>query len=122
MKSKCEMKGLTKKWLSQRRFLIVIFAISILLPSIALSDVTYKFERMWPTLQQPWYFHCPNNIATDYDGNVYVIGGDNLIKVFNSNGQFIRMWENQGGQEDNLLNRVFISPYRDPIPPYSPFS
>jgi len=27
------------------------------LPTFALSEETYVFERMWPTLQQSWYFN-----------------------------------------------------------------
>ncbi|MCP4106839.1 MAG: hypothetical protein GY749_15090, partial [Desulfobacteraceae bacterium] len=36
---------------------LVIFIISMVtLQNIALSEEKYEFERMWPELQQPWYF------------------------------------------------------------------
>ena len=27
------------------------------------GETTYRFERMWPTLQQPWYFDRPSSVA-----------------------------------------------------------
>ena len=35
---------------------VICFTLLIILPYNAASEEIYKFERMWPTLLQPWYF------------------------------------------------------------------
>lgn len=37
----------------------------------------YDFDRMWPVLEQPWYFNQPRGIAIDSSGNVHVADTDN---------------------------------------------
>lgn len=39
----------------------------------AQDEVTYRFERMWPTLQQPWYFTCEGLGSTE-DGCLAPVG------------------------------------------------
>jgi streptogramin lyase len=57
----------------------------------------YMFERMWPTLQQPWYFAGPGDIALDNDGFAYVVDRqNNRIQKFNRDGVFITKWGNNG--------------------------
>lgn len=34
--------------------------------------VNYRFDRMWPTPQQPWYFGDINGLAVDSEGSVYI--------------------------------------------------
>ncbi len=36
------------------------------------ADIGYRFERLWPQLQQPWYFNAPIAIAIAPDGSVYL--------------------------------------------------
>lgn len=36
------------------------------------EEVDFRFERMWPQLEQPWYFRFPNDAAVALDGSVYV--------------------------------------------------
>jgi hypothetical protein len=61
-------------------------------------DETYSFERMWPTLQQPWYFFNPGGMAVDANNNFYVANtGHFCIQKFNSNGQFITTWKGRAG-------------------------
>ncbi|QTA88129.1 hypothetical protein [Desulfonema magnum] len=36
------------------------------------AEETYQFERMWPTLQQPWYF-MEGKIATDKHKFIYLL-------------------------------------------------
>jgi len=63
----------------------------------AFATESYKFERMWPTLQQPWYFVTPNGVAVDSAGNVYVADSDyHRIQKFTSEGQFISQWGTPG--------------------------
>ena len=73
--------------------LVVCFMALTLLPSIASSQETYVFERMWPALQQPWYFQ-PNDVAVDADGNIYVSNpGLYNVKKLNSDGRLITVWK-----------------------------
>ena len=55
-----------------------------------LADDSYRFERMWPTLQQPWYFNQPDRVVIDEVGNVIVADTFNhrLVKL-NSQGKII---------------------------------
>ena len=63
----------------------------------ALGTVTYRFERLWPTLQQPWYFSAPSDVAVDTDGFVYVLDiGNSQVMKFTSQGQFVTHWGGQG--------------------------
>ncbi len=58
---------------------------------------TYKFRRMWPVLEQPWYFNEPNCVASDRNGYIYVTDTANhRIRKFTSDGHFVSEWGNQG--------------------------
>ncbi|HIE03051.1 MAG TPA: 6-bladed beta-propeller [Thiotrichaceae bacterium] len=53
----------------------------------------YVFERLWPTLPQPWHFERAIDLAVDQQGNVYVLNQTTRqIQKFTSNGHFIRQW------------------------------
>ena len=84
------------------RLLRIVFLLSVLLgtfPNLALSEETYRFERMWPTLQQPWYFTTPRDIAMDAAGYVYVADNNGYgVAKFSSDGRFINSW---GGTDSN---------------------
>ena len=67
--------------------------------SVAQEEVTYRFERMWPTLQQPWYFALPVGVAVDRSGSVFVADtGNARIQKFTSDGQFMMKWGSYGGE------------------------
>ncbi len=54
----------------------------------------YTYENMWPTLDQPWYFDCPCDVAVGNSGNVYIAdSGNNCIQKFSADGNFITKWE-----------------------------
>ncbi|MCP4709643.1 MAG: hypothetical protein GY869_13535, partial [Planctomycetes bacterium] len=82
----------------------ILFTLAILASFIlALNDESwsdeenYKFERMWPTLPQPWYFYEVRGIAIDNSGNVYIVDGSHdRIQKFNANGAFITKWGREG--------------------------
>ena len=80
------------------------------MPASASSEETYKFERMWPTLQQPWYFNNPEDIAIDSAGNVYVVdGGNNRIQKFTSSGKFITKWGSHGSGDGEFWSPTGIA-------------
>jgi tripartite motif-containing protein 71 len=69
------------------------YVVTMLLPATAVAEEAYKFERMWPTLKQPWYFNYPEGIATDAMGYVYVADTYNQrIQKFTSEGVFVKAW------------------------------
>ena len=75
------------------RIFVFLSVILALLPAFALSEETYKFERMWPALQQSWYFNHPCGIAVDANGNIYVADeGNNRIQKFSPDGALITRW------------------------------
>lgn len=54
------------------------------------ATVQYQFDRLWPQLQQPWYFFRPGGVALDADNNLYVADTSNSrIRKFTSDGQYI---------------------------------
>ena len=75
-----------------------IFIITFIFsPALASSQETYRFERMWPTLKQPWYVKTPTNVAIDDRGNIYVSDtGHHRIRKFNPDGTFITSWGSEG--------------------------
>ncbi len=69
---------------------LLLLAILLTLPSSVSGQETYRFERMWPTLPQPWYFSYPQAIAIGPDGSVYIAdSGFCRIQKFTQDGQFI---------------------------------
>jgi len=85
------------KCVSLWKILLVFFLLFILVPNFASSEETYIFDRMWPTLQQPWYFNARSGIAVDTDGYIYVGDYDNhRIQKFTSGGQFMSTWGSFG--------------------------
>ncbi len=93
------------------------------------SIENYQFERMWPTLQQPWYFKYPI-FAIDDKNVLYVTGiEDNFIRKFTLDGFFISKWGG-GGSDDGSIqnpgglaisdNTVYVTEgYRDQVKVFS---
>jgi sugar lactone lactonase YvrE len=72
---------------------LILFISLTILPALASSEEVYKFERMWPTLQQPWYIGPGLGIAVDADNNIYVgTLGPGAVQKFTADGQFITKW------------------------------
>ncbi len=88
-------------------FFFSVLICNIIIAGNCVSAEGYKFERLWPTLQQPWYFYFPNGIAIDKDGFVYVADTEkHHIQKFTADGQFVSKWGGEGREEGK-----FISPY-----------
>ncbi|MEW6599796.1 MAG: MopE-related protein [Nitrospirota bacterium] len=88
----------------------LLFAV-LLIPQLflpaAVTGQSYRFERMWPTLKQPWYFVGLSYIALDKKGNVFAADTwKNRIQKFSPDGVFITKW-GTGGTGDGQ----FDSPY-----------
>ena len=66
---------------------------------------TYRFERLWPTLQQPWYFNEPYDVAVGPQGNIYIVDSNNhRVQKLDANGVLLTKWGTYGtgdGQFDS---------------------
>ncbi len=63
------------------------------------ENMEYRFERLWPKLEQPWYFNLLTDIAIADDNSVYVAEGfGNRIQQFSADGDFIRQWGSKGSE------------------------
>lgn len=57
----------------------------------------YAFQRMWPTLPQPWYFHQPWGIGIDGDDYLYVADAFNhRVQKYTPGGHFVTAWGREG--------------------------
>lgn len=61
--------------------------------SFAFAEITYKYDRIWPALNEPWYFSEPVGIAIDKDENIYVANRNiKQVQQYTSNGVFVTKW------------------------------
>ncbi|RLC18043.1 MAG: hypothetical protein DRI57_08945, partial [Deltaproteobacteria bacterium] len=66
----------------------------------ACEQETYKFERLWPTLHQPWYFGDAEGIAVDSKGYVYVPDiYTHSVRKFTSDGHLVTRWGTYGDEK-----------------------
>ena len=67
------------------------------------TTAEFRFERLWPALQQPWYFNAPRGIAEDEFGNVFVADDLNhKVRKFTRDGTLIAQWGRMGEGESDL--------------------
>ena len=85
---------------------IVIFTL-VLVHSISSSQETYRFERMFPTLKQPWHFGILGDIAIDSNWNVYVKSNDRILKL-TSDGEFITELDSSGRIAVDRENNIYV--------------
>ncbi len=104
-----------KKRSNTRAPSVIFFLLLLFPPTTIFSEESYKFERMWPTLMQPWYFRNPEWIAVDGVDNVYVADTHNhRVQKFSSNGDFIEKWKGfrfpHGLVVDGIGNILIVEP------------
>ena len=64
----------------------------------------YRFERMWPVIQQPWYFGYPKKVLVDR-GAVYVLDEMNIrVMKLSRDGRLITQWGRTGGGSGEFIN------------------
>ena len=88
-----------RKWSLISKNVGRFFLIAFLIPSAAWSQEKYLFERMWPALQQPWYFDDPQGVTIDADDNVYIAdSGNSRVQKFRLDGTFVTKWGTSGSK------------------------
>ena len=69
----------------------------------------FRFRRMIPTLQQPWYLTTPNDIDGDNDGNLYVVDHFGArVSKFTTEGQYLLSWGAVGEERGQFLFPEYI--------------
>lgn len=94
------MKTTIKKNSIFKKSLLFFILLSPVIPSFAASEETYVFERMWPTLKQPWYFSHIKFLDIDSKGYIYT-SDMNLSRIskLSLDGHFVTEW---GGGQSNI--------------------
>ena len=86
-----------------------IFNMRIYCPGYML-DEEFKFYRMWPTLQQPWYFNNPSGMAIDSNDFIYVVEqGNHRIQKFSKDGILVSNWGTFGTDAGEFYTPVCIT-------------
>jgi len=59
--------------------------------SLSVAEDSYRFERMYPILQQPWYFAFPSSITLSEDEFIFVsdLVNRRLIKMTKGKNELI---------------------------------
>jgi hypothetical protein len=97
-------------------FIILPLIILLYLPALSSSEEIYRFERMWPTLQQPTYLGGPCAVAVDNNGDIFVVDTINSrIMKFTSDGI-----SSQNG-EARVMATVWLTDQKPVFMTYVPF-
>jgi DNA-binding beta-propeller fold protein YncE len=79
---------------------------------VAQAEDEYRFERMWPVLEQPWYFGwVRSGIAVGSDGTVNIVDSQyHRVQQFTEDGRFMRSWGNTTSAVGEQAAGQFSSP------------
>ena len=81
----------------------VIFWLCIVTLNSHATELSVRFERLWPKLPQPWYFKAPGAIALGADGSVFIADtGNYQVQKFTVNGDFVQKWGAQGSDSGSF--------------------
>ncbi len=76
----------TTTYSKTKRNYIVATAVDSTVPGLP----AYQFDRVWPSLPQPWYFQSPRGMAVDGAGHVYVADAwNNQVVKLTVNGPYV---------------------------------
>ncbi len=91
------------------KHLLTSLCVVAFFPAMAMAVESYKFERMFPVLQQPWYSISPSGLATDSKGFIYIVDmNGNNIQKFTSDGFFVTRWGKYGNKPDEFYQPTKI--------------
>jgi sugar lactone lactonase YvrE len=82
------------------RLLVFLIGLACLnsLPVSAETEEVYRFERLWPVLQQPWYFDGIWDIAVSQQRHVYLVDyGHSRVSKLTLGGQLISHFGTRDG-------------------------
>jgi DNA-binding beta-propeller fold protein YncE len=78
--------------------------------TFAADPVDWRYDRMWPELEQPWYFNQHRAVAVAVDGDIYVADtGNHRIQRFSATGTFLGVWGSEGSGEGQFNKPVGIA-------------
>ncbi|MEM9530027.1 MAG: NHL repeat-containing protein [Pseudomonadota bacterium] len=74
------------------------------------GNIQFRFEKLFPTLQQPWYFAPTGDITLDGDGFIYVAERENeRVRKFTRDGQLVTNLGREGDSPGAFLNPVDLT-------------
>jgi len=65
-----EVTNFNRSFIFRLLFLLLLMHLPV---ANAWPETTYRFERMWPMLQQPWYFNMPTDIERSPNGVLFIL-------------------------------------------------
>ncbi len=101
--------------------IFIASVVCLISPGTEASEAVYTFERVFPVLEQPWYFYYPYSLVSDKDDFIYISDTRNdRIQKFTRDGQFVTKWGVKGNKEgefflpsglavDNKLGFIYVS-------------
>ena len=91
--------------------IIIVLMVSCLFALVPHSSAqSYTYDKMWPVLEQPWYFSYPAGLSFDPKGFIYISDMFNYrIRKFTSNGKFVTQWGTMGAQSGQFNSAYDIA-------------
>ncbi len=69
------------------------------------QEADFAYERMWPTLPQPWFFKRPSGVAASGDGSFYVADSFNFrLHKFTFDGQLLSVFNDGIGFQETPVH------------------
>ena len=80
-----------------RRFVCTMVVVALFFSGSALALSRYRYESVFPSIQQPWHFKTPSSVAMTENGYLLVADTDNhrIVKL-NQDGQLVTTWGQYG--------------------------
>ena len=98
------------------RTLLLLFVLQIIFFSGIMENLnpsygqSYQAEKIFPVVNQQWFFGNPSSVAVDNNENFYVLNqSSNSVYKYTSEGQFIKGWGKEGSGEGEFLRPTSIA-------------